>query len=234
MKKQPEHYHEGHRERMRERVLRDGIDCLQDHEALEVLLYQVIKRGDTNALAHKLIRHFGSLDGVYDASIGELLKVDGVGMSAAFTISTLTGHYRKYAQARSKKRVVLDNRARMIEVMHSNFKGRTDEAAFLLTMDAGHRQQLCVELGRGAFDHVDISPHHILDIITRRRCKYAVLGHNHISDVALYSPIDIVTTHQIQRLVSLYGVQLVDHLIFDEMDYVSMWESGVMLEEVGQ
>jgi len=225
-----ENLHEGHRDRMRERVLRDGIDGLQDHEALEVLLYPVVPRKDTNGLAHRLIRHFGSLAGVYDAPIGELQKVDGISANAAFSISTLTGHYRKYAQSRSRNRVVLNNEARMIEVMHSCFKGRTNEAAFLLTMDAGHRQQLCVELGYGAFDHVTISPHAILDIITRRRCRYAVLGHNHVSDVALFSPVDITTTHQIQRLLSLYGVELIDHLIFDEEDYVSMRDSGVMLK----
>ena len=31
--------HSGHRKRMRERFLRDGIDSLQDHEVLELLLY---------------------------------------------------------------------------------------------------------------------------------------------------------------------------------------------------
>jgi len=229
--KKDDSLHLGHRERMRERVLRDGIDGLQDHESLEVLLYPVVPRKDTNKLAHRLIRHFGSLSGVYDAPVGELLKIDGIGMSAAFAISTLTGHYRKYAQSRTQKSAVLDNKQRVIEFMHSHFKGRTSEAAFMLTLDAGFRQALCVELGHGSFDHVDISPHNISDIISRRRCRYAVLAHNHTSDIALYSQTDVVTTHRIQRLLHHYGVTLLDHLVFDERDYVSMKQSNVLLNE---
>lgn len=213
---------------MRERIIRNGIDSLQDHEALEVYLYSVFKRSDTNELAHRLIKHFGSLAGVYDASIGELLKVDGVGPAAAFHLHTMTGQYRKYAQSRGNDRIILDNHRRIAAYLHGCFKGRTTEAAYLLTLDAGYRQVLCVELNSGMIDHVDIDPQVVLDIVTRRRCRYAVLAHNHTSDVALYSPSDVLTTNNLGDMLRLVNVTLLDHLIFDESDYVSMEQSGVL------
>lgn len=54
-----ENLHAKHRARMQERVERDGLDSLAEHEALEYLLFLSIPRADTNALAHRLIQHFG-------------------------------------------------------------------------------------------------------------------------------------------------------------------------------
>ena len=59
--------HEGHRDRMRERILLSGIESLQPHEVLEYLLYHAIPRKDTNGIAHELISEFGSFNGVLNA-----------------------------------------------------------------------------------------------------------------------------------------------------------------------
>ena len=52
--------HVGHRDRMRERFLLAGPDGFADHELLEMLLYGVIPRGNTNEIAHRLLDEFGS------------------------------------------------------------------------------------------------------------------------------------------------------------------------------
>ena len=69
-----EQLHEEHRARMYERVQRDGLDSLAEHEALEYLLFLSIPRQDTNELAHRLIKHFGSFCAVMEASEEELQK----------------------------------------------------------------------------------------------------------------------------------------------------------------
>ena len=56
--------HDGHRNRLRERFLRDGLDTFDEHQALEMLLFYAMPRKDTNALAHELIQRFGSLASV--------------------------------------------------------------------------------------------------------------------------------------------------------------------------
>ena len=47
--------HEGHRERLRNRVRTYGIGSLEEHEQLEYILYAFIPRKDTNPIAHDLI-----------------------------------------------------------------------------------------------------------------------------------------------------------------------------------
>ena len=73
--------HEKHRERMRQKYLA-AKETLSDHEILEILLYNVIPRKNTNPIAHRLCRRFGSLRGVLEADHSELLQVEDVGIAS--------------------------------------------------------------------------------------------------------------------------------------------------------
>lgn len=69
--------HSGHRQRMKEEYLSRGLDGMPEHRTLELLLFYAIPQGDVNGLAHELIERFGSLAGVLDAPVEELMKVPG-------------------------------------------------------------------------------------------------------------------------------------------------------------
>lgn len=87
--KQESELHKGHRQRLRQRILDQGLDSLEPHEILEYLLGCVIPRQDTNPLAHALIDRFGSLDAVLCAGMPELREVKGVGPNTARWLATL-------------------------------------------------------------------------------------------------------------------------------------------------
>ena len=67
--------HQGHRQRLRERFLEEGLENFKEHEVLELLLYYCIPRRDTNIIAHNLIDRFDTLAGVLEAPPSELKKV---------------------------------------------------------------------------------------------------------------------------------------------------------------
>ena len=99
--------HEGHRARMRTKLMESGERVFADHELLEVLLYYAIPRRDTNELAHRLLEQFGSLQGVLSASAQELACVKGVGEYAAAHIKIVTILQRR--AARSAKEQILNS-----------------------------------------------------------------------------------------------------------------------------
>ena len=82
--------HDGHRQRCKQRFLRAGAEGFDDHQLLELLLFYAIPRCDTNETAHRLLKRFGSLQGVLYADPGELAAVEGIGESAAVLLR-LTG-----------------------------------------------------------------------------------------------------------------------------------------------
>src|ERR1700722_14657292 len=70
---------EGHRNRMRARLLAAGPDALADHEMLEMLLFLALPRRDTKPIARELLARFGGFGPVVTASPGELRAVEGLG-----------------------------------------------------------------------------------------------------------------------------------------------------------
>ena len=85
-----ENIHAEHRARMREKYLQMR-DAMPDHEILELLLFNVIPRRNTNPIAHALLNRFGSLDEVFRASIPQLTSVEGVGEKTAMFLKEIQG-----------------------------------------------------------------------------------------------------------------------------------------------
>lgn len=80
--------HKDHRQRVRDSYLKTGIDAMADHNILELLLFYCIPLKDTNPIAHELIEKYHDLNGVLDAPIKELEKINGIGENAAVMISS--------------------------------------------------------------------------------------------------------------------------------------------------
>ncbi len=81
--KEEKNLHAGHRQRILCRFVDDEFQCFAEHEIIEMYLFGVIPRANTNEIAHSLINKFGSAVGVLKAPYEELIKVSGIGSSAA-------------------------------------------------------------------------------------------------------------------------------------------------------
>jgi DNA repair protein RadC len=75
----PEMGAEGHRARMRGRLLTAGPDALADHELLEMTLFLALPRRDTKPIARALLSRFGSFAAAISAPLVELQRVEGMG-----------------------------------------------------------------------------------------------------------------------------------------------------------
>ena len=96
--------HNGHRERMRERVQNGGISTLADHELLEMLLYYTQPRRDTNETAHALIEECGSLSDVLEAPAERLCRAPLIGENSALYLNLLGELSRRYAMSKFREK----------------------------------------------------------------------------------------------------------------------------------
>lgn len=221
--------HADHRSRMRTRMVRQGFDSLEPHEALEVLLYYVVPRRDVNPLAHRLLRTFGGYHRVFEATIEELKKVDGVGDQVALFLYTLGAHERRCDHSRALQNgsaLQLNTISRMADYLRVQFKGLREESAILLCLDASRRPISCDILGVGSVNVSEVSIQKINTLAVHHRAAATVLAHNHPRGAAIPSRQDIETTLQLRALLSGVGIELIEHLIFGEHDFVSLAESG--------
>ena len=87
---------QGHRERLRQRMMKEGLQSFQDHEVLELLLFQYLPRKDTNKIAHDLLNKFGSFANVLNASPQQLQQVKGISQVTACNIALLKEVFLRY------------------------------------------------------------------------------------------------------------------------------------------
>lgn len=218
--------HKGHRDRLKKRFLEDGLDSFTDIQVLELLLFYVIPRKDTNPIAHALLERFGTLSQVLEASVEELKKVDGIGHETAVFLHLIPAAGRYYMVDKAMQSKVLNTLEQCGRYLMPYFFGRQVETVFLLCMDAKCKVLCCKEVGEGSVNSAGISVRKIVETALAANATTVVLAHNHPSGIALPSAEDIQTTRRVAAALRSVDIQLVDHIVVADDDYVSMAMSG--------
>ena len=155
--------HQGHRQRMRERVQNYGLDSLAEHEALEYVLYLTNAQKDTNGIAHDLIDRFGDFAAVLEASEEELCTVEGVGPATARMLHLLPEISRYYGRSRTSTTRCIRTTEQMGSYLMAKFAWSDYERAMLVSLDSRKRVRAAVWLREGTTDRVSLD---IKDVVS--------------------------------------------------------------------
>ena len=223
--------HTGHRQRLKQQFLKNGLDGFTDFQVLELLLFYCIPRVDTNPIAHRLIEHFGGLDQVLDAKPEELMQVEGIGEHAATFLTLITAAGRYYQIKRSENTKILTTVEACGRYLLPFFHGRTNETVFLLCLDAKCKVLQCKELGEGSVNFASVPIRRIVETALMSKAVSVVLAHNHPSGLALPSADDILSTQRTAAALAAVEITLVDHIIVADDDFVTLGQSGLYKPE---
>ncbi len=213
--------HIGHRKRMKERFLDTRFDGYQEHEILEMILYYVYPRTDTNPLAHRLLREFGSLSAIFDARIDTLVGA-GLTQNAALFLTMIPDISRVYLDDRNNNKSKIIDFENLGDYFIPKFIGRDEEVMILLLADAKGKELYSGVVSKGSFTASEAPIRRIVDLAMRYNAATAAIAHNHPSGVALPSRSDIDATKEVCKALNLVGVLMVDHLIVADDDFVSI------------
>ena len=217
--------HDGHRQRLKDRFLKEGLDHFEDIQVLELLLFYCIPRQDTNPLAHALLDHFGSLPRVLEAEPAELKKVPGVGDSVATFLPLVVAANRYYMVKRRDNETILPTLEECGSYMVPFFHGRKNETVFLLCLDAKCKVITCTEVGEGSVNSAAVPIRRIVEMALGANATSVVLAHNHHSGLAIPSGEDVQTTRRLGVALEAVEIRLIDHIIVADKDYVSLVQS---------
>ena len=220
--------HDGHRQRKKEQFLQHGLDGFADHEVLELLLFYAIPRRDTNELGHRLLEKFGSLDGVFSAPAEELRKVEGVGENAAAFLPLLGAVRQRLCRESMKDRIV-GSVEEAGDLFLTLLRHERREVLYLACLDAKGKLLNCRRLSSGTTSMTAVSVREVVETALRCDASRVILGHNHPSGVALPSEEDRQVTAQIRQALQTVSIDLVDHIVVADEDFVSMAASGMLL-----
>ena len=220
--------HDGHREKMRQRFLATGLDGFADHEALELLLYYALPRRDTNPIAHALMERYGSLAAVLSAPVEDLQKVSGIGESSAILLKLTAQLYRKARLAETELETALTSSEQVGTYLLERFAGEQKEVVYQLCLDRKGKLLVCKHLGGGDATSVLLDIRRIVENAILSSASGVILAHNHPSGIALPSPDDFAATDNVKQALATIGVELIDHIIVADNDFVSMADSGYL------
>ena len=214
--------HAGHRQRMKERFLHEGLAHFSGHEVLEMLLYYAIPYRDTNDLGHTLENSFGSLAKVLEADYQDLIKVKGVTPHIA-TLITFCGQLaRRYQREQYAFTTPLYKPDDFGKHLIPWFSGQKDESVVLMSMDNRYKVLNTTRVFTGSVNSTQFSMRGAVQQLLRDNATMVVMAHNHPNGHAFPSNADIETTRKFAKILNDLGIKLIDHLIISEDDYVSL------------
>ena len=208
-----ENLHQGHRARMMEKFL-NHPESLLDHELLEVLLFGLIPRVDTNKIAHKLLKVFGSLEVLFKASGKEIMCVEGVGKNTASHIKTIGEIYKRvYCNSALSKNNKLGTIEQAKKAVIDSFDNSLEEVLKVFLLDAKYKIITSITFENNRIDQVSISNQEIAKAIAINSPAFVLLAHNHPSNNLRPSDQDDFATQQIYEIAKVHGATLIDHFI---------------------
>ncbi|WP_407314285.1 RadC family protein [Desulfosporosinus sp. SB140] len=220
--------HEGHRTRLKNRFIEEGLDAFEDHQILELLLFYAIPRKDTNELAHSLINKYGSLSGVLEADPKDLAKAPGLGENSAILLALIPSLARIYLKDRWGARPTLDSTAKAGEYVLTLCAGRTYEVFYVICLDAQHKVIYSALVHEGTIDQAPVYPRLIVETALRHKAQSVILAHNHPGGTPIPSSQDIEVTKRIQVALEQISISVLDHIIAAGEQYVSCAEKGLL------
>jgi len=219
--------HEGHRQRLKERFIKNGLGSFEDHNILELLLFFSVPRNDTNEIGHRLLQRFGSISNVFDAPVEELCKVDGIGMHSATLIKLIPELCSIYNVDKTENIEIVSSTNAAGKFFVPRFMGKNDEEVHVLLLDDKKKIIKSEIVSKGTVNASAVSIRKIVSLAVNSNATAVIIAHNHPGGVALPSSNDIVVTRRIYNALKLMEINLCDHIIVAGDDFVSMQESGI-------
>lgn len=214
--------------RPRERLTKLGAEALTDTELLAILFRTGTKTKDALALATQLLVRFKSLQRLSQTSIEELQSVEGIGKVKAIELKAALELGKRATQYRRVQQPRIQSPTDVIQYLDPNFRVYESEYFLCIELSKKHTIIAIETVGKGGLDGVSALPRDVFKQALRDSAAAVILVHNHPSGDPQPSVADIQLTQRLITAGNLIGIQVLDHIIVGDGNYVSLREKGLV------
>ena len=226
---------QGHRERIREKFLKNGIDGFAEYEILELLLTYCIPRKDTKPIAKDLLNKFKILDNVFKADFDKLSVIDGLGNNSIAFLkligdlpSIIYKDELKNKKLIDKETLKISNKDILLKYLRNKIGYEEIEKFYIIYLSSSNEVIEFEENSVGTLDRSSVYPREIYKKVINLNAKSIILAHNHPSDNITPSKSDIELTNEIAKGLKNFGALLIEHIIITKNSYFSFLEEGLI------
>jgi DNA repair protein RadC len=219
---------EGHRARVRERLLAGGGDALADYELIEYLLTLAMRRGDTKATAKALLREFGGLGKVLCAEPEALMQVHGVGEVAAAALKIAQATAVALLREEAMSRPLLASWEALLDYLRADMGYLTVERVRVLYLDSKNMLISDDVMSEGTLDQAALYVREVIKRAMALGSANLILVHNHPSGDSQPSRADIQLTRDMIEAGKRLGISVHDHVIIGLHGHTSLRAQGLI------
>jgi len=209
----PDNPHSNHRKRMRARYRKQGFEGFADHEVLEFILYYCYPRRDTNAIAHNMIKQFGSLHHLLESDVETIMTALNCTEGIAVFLNMMPKLAQRFFRNKWGSNVTIDNWNIAGEYVIDLFFGVNVEKFYVLCLDARFRLINAVLISEGTVDESAVYAREIIGAAIKNNAVKIILVHNHPGGSLKPSKNDNEVTRLIVDGTKIINLKIADHII---------------------
>ncbi len=214
--------HEKHRERLKARFMKEGLNSFEDHNILELLLFYAIPQKDVNDIAHALMDEFGSFSAVLDADFESLIKVKGVGKHTATLIKLIPQLSRAYLMDKDTRYPDFSDFHKLGTYLVNYYIGETNEKMIAILLNNRAEMIDIVLVSEGTVNRTDGNIRKIAQNAMVKNAASIVLAHNHPDGNCTPSAADMTLTGGFKDILDRLGIPLVEHIVVGGSSYMGI------------
>ena len=215
-------------EQPREKLINQGSSSLSDAEILALLLGNGIKGQSAVSLARCLIKTFGGLRAICDASHKTLCAQQGLGIATYSRIQATLELSRRYLFETISRGDAFENPSITRRYLSARLRHHGHEVFGVLFLDNAHRVIAFEELFHGTINGASVYPRVVLQRALAHNAAAVIFAHNHPSGIAEPSTADRQITETLSSVLSMVDIRVLDHFVIGEAEAVSFAERGLL------
>jgi len=215
-------------QRPRERLIREGASALSDPELLALFLRVGLPGKSAVELGRELIGHFGSLQGLFGASLAQFCAVRGMGPAKFAQLQAVMELAQRAIGEQLRTGQALASPHAVRTFLRMQLSNQPHESFLVLFLDVKNRLLACDEMFRGTLTHTSVYPREVLKAALGYNAASVMFAHNHPSGMADPSEADLLLTRALVEALRLVDVRVLDHFVIAGAQVHSFAENGQM------
>ncbi|MCB9451693.1 MAG: DNA repair protein RadC [Anaerolineaceae bacterium] len=214
-------------ERPRERLLTHGAKVLSNTELLAILLRTGTAGENVLHLAERILAHYGGLNGLAGATLSDLEQFNGLGQAKIAQVAAALELGRRAATSTPEERPQIHSASDAIALVN-DMRDLQQEHVRVILLDSQRRVVAIPTVYIGTLNTSVLRAAEIFREAITRNCPALILAHNHPSGDPSPSPEDIQITQSLLAAGKLLDIQLLDHIIIGQRQWVSLQNLGLL------